>query len=176
MLSEPETVVPARGDALLHDKVKTYLRIDGTDLDFELTLMRQAAQDDLERITGLRLLNQVVRVRADSVQDLAHLTVGPARSLVAIGTVSTSGDLDPVDIAGFELTGVGLARGIRPIGAVPAAFARRPIYADVKVGYADDGDKIPATLRLALFTLIRGRFEERPVEIEWLIHDFRINP
>ncbi|QXT34333.1 phage head-tail connector protein [Sphingomonas sanguinis] len=175
MLSAAEVLSPPLVEPIMLATVKTYLRIDGSALDDELNLMIAAAREDLELLTGLRLVNQTVRVIADEPIDLDHLTVGKVRELVAIGTVQPGGAIEPASIAAFDLTGADLARGIAPLGNWPTSFFKRPIAVDLAVGYGPDGSAVPASLRLALLALIRGRYDDQPADVERLIFNYRLN-
>ncbi len=176
MLSAAETIVAPAAEPISLDQVKTYLRVDGSLFDEELFLLMVAAREDLELFTGLRFMDQVVRVHADAPIFLDHLTVGPARRLVAIGTMAADGTVVPVDPAGFRLTGRELQRGIAPVGRWPAEFHRSTIVADIAVGYGPDASKVPAALRIALLSMIRGRFDDRPIDMGTLVPGLRINP
>jgi uncharacterized phiE125 gp8 family phage protein len=175
VLSAPVVIEPATVEPVSVDQVKVFLRIDGGALDPELELICISAREDLELMTGLRLIDQVVRVLADSVEDLAHLTVGPVQQLVAIGAVTPDGEVEPAPIDGFALTGADLDRGVRAIGSWPQALLAGPIAVDLAVGYGAAGTNVPATLRLAQLLLVRARHDDRPVDLERMLVNLRIN-
>jgi uncharacterized phiE125 gp8 family phage protein len=174
VLSAAEVLEPATAEPITRDQVKTFLRIDGDALDAELDLMLAAAVEELELLTALRLMDQVVRLRATSFADLEHLTIGPVRELVAIGAKLPGGEFVPLDLADYELTGADLHRGIAPI-AGRVAFSSIPTVVDVRVGYGGTAQDVPASLRLALLTMVRGRYDDRPVDVERLIANYRLN-
>lgn len=168
MLSAPVRIGAAPAEPVTLDQVKTFLRIDGADLDGELQLIMVAAREDLENQSGLRLMNQVVRVIGETPVDLDHLTVGPVQDIVAIGAVPGAADA-------FELTGADLARGIRPVGSWPADLKRGPLAIDLAVGYGAEPSDVPATLRLAVLLLVRQRYDDRPADLDRLLVNYRLN-
>jgi uncharacterized phiE125 gp8 family phage protein len=156
------------------DAAKRFLRIDGTTQDDDVRLLISAARRDLEQTTGQRLIEQTVRFHADSFADLAHLPIGPVTAIVDIsyrhGAEATSVDLDTV-----YLTGLGLERGIDVVpGHALSLRNRGPIVVDLRVGYGPAASSVPANLRHALLAMIRGKFDDRAVEIEPLIVNDRI--
>lgn len=168
MFSAPVRVGAAPAEPVTLDQVKTFLRIDEPDLDTELELMIAAAREGLELQSGLRLIDQVVRVIAETPADLDHLTVGPVRDIIAIGTAPGAADA-------FELTGADLARGIRPVGNWPAGLKHGPLAIDLAVGYGAAPGDVPATLRLAVLLLVRQRYDDRPADLDRLLVNYRLN-
>jgi uncharacterized phiE125 gp8 family phage protein len=174
MIGSTVTIVAPTREPVDLEAAKRFLRIDGSAQDDDVSLLIQAAREDLERITGQRLLDQVVRLQADSFDELDQLPVGPVKSIraVAYGTPGATTTIDPASV---YLTGLGLERGI---AAVPGYRLPRtvsgPILVDLNVGYGADPSAVPANLRLALFVLIRSRFDDRQVDIEPLLVNDRI--
>jgi uncharacterized phiE125 gp8 family phage protein len=174
VLSAAITVGAVDVEPIELDAAKRFLRIDGTTQDDDVRLLISAARRDLEQTTGQRLIEQTVRLHADSFADLAHLPIGPVTAIVDIscpnGAETTSVDLDTV-----YLTGLGLERGIDIVpGYRWPSRGRARIVVDLKVGYGPTGAAVPANLRHALLAMIRGKFDDRAVDIEPLIVNDRI--
>lgn len=174
MLSEPEVLEPPATEPITLEQAKTFLRIDGDALDGEIELMAIAAREDVELLTGLLLIDQTVRVQAGDPWDLDHLTVGPVKDFLAIGSLQPDGTIDPLPIEAFELTGSGLDRGIRPVGNVPG-LAARPIVVDLVVGFSANAAAVPASLRLLLLQMLRARYDDKAVDVERLVTNYRVN-
>jgi uncharacterized phiE125 gp8 family phage protein len=173
MLSAPVIVTPPAVQAMTVAEARLFLRVDGAALDTELALIVAAAIDDVEATTGTRLIEQTVRIRADKFEDLDHLQIGPVSAIAAMSYRDANGvrrDINPDEL---ELTGADLERGIAPIGAWPGGDVSR-ISADLVVGYGETAAEVPAQLRWAVLALIRGKFEDRAVDIEPLIVNRRI--
>ncbi|KKI17494.1 head-tail connector protein [Sphingomonas sp. Ag1] len=153
---------------------KRFLRVDGTAQDDDIRMLIGAARRDLEQTTGQRLIEQTVRIRAFRFSDLAVLPVGPVMAIVDI-TYLDGAERKSVDLETVYLTGAGLERGIDLVpGYSWPAHTRGPIVVDLKVGYGPTGASVPENLRWAMFALMRGKFDDRAVDIEGLVVNDRI--
>ncbi len=161
-IPEPITVADA----------KRFLRIDTDSLDGDVAMLVGAARGDIEDATGLRLIEQLVEIGADEMADLAHLPIGPVSEVVQMRYRDASGTEQLLDPAAYVLTGAGLECGIAARASLPLML-RGSIVARLKVGFGD-ATKIPATLRWAILALVRGKFEDRAVDIEPLIVNLRV--
>ena len=167
MLSAPIVITGPEGDVVELEPVKTFLRVDGDDLDEEIGAYIDATIADIERMTSTRLGEQVVELRADSFEDLEHLTIGPVNAVVAITYRDAAGDEVTIDQAEYELFGAGLEKGVRPKPGRrwPRGNALRAsgaIGVRLNVGY---GDAIPPSISLALKMDVRGRFDGVPFDL-----------
>lgn len=179
MLSEPTVATPPAVGWISREDAKQFLRIDGDSLSAEVDLLIGAALAELEQATGQRLIDQEVLVFADTFADLDHLHVGPVKEISAISYQDPVGSTRTLDPAVYELFGAGIDRGIRlAIGAAwpRTRAARGAISVTLKVGYGPSAAKIPQQLRYALFSLLRGKFTNKPVSIDAQIANERINP
>jgi len=174
MLSAPVTVTSPVKEPVTLDQVKTFLRVDGSALDGELELLIAAAREDLELATGQRLIDQVVLVVADHLADLGHLTVGPVQAINALRYRPADSDEIAIGDDGFELVGAGLEQAIVPTRLWPRSATGCRLSVRLAVGYGPTAADVPASLRLILLQLIRGRFEEKPVDLGQLIVNQRI--
>jgi uncharacterized phiE125 gp8 family phage protein len=174
MLSAPTIVTPPAAEPLEIEDAFLFLRLDDAgSLDPEIALIVASAVADIEATTSTRLIEQTVRLHADSFNDLDHLQIGPVQRVEALTYVDELGETVVLPPGAFELTGADLERGIAPIGAWPTGAARK-ITVDLVVGYAQSSEDVPAQLRWALLALIRGKFEGKPVDIEPLVVNRRI--
>lgn len=176
MLGEAVTVVAPASEPLTIEDAKRFLRIDTDSLDQDVAMLIGAARGDIEDITGQRLVEQTVEIGADSFADLAHLTVGPVQNVVEIRYVDLAGGRHILPTASYDLVGAGLERGIVPaIGAAlpPMRSGRGAIVARLLVGYGAQ-DPLPTKLRWALLAVVRGKFEEKPVDLGPMLVNARI--
>lgn len=175
MLGAPVTLVAPAGEVITLAQAKTFLRMDGAEQDLEIGIMAAAAVEDVEEQTGLRLLNQTVKVGADRFEDLAHFRVGPIRSVTSIAYRDVAGADQVLAPNRYELFGAPFEQGIRSTGqAWPAAAAGDGmIQVTLEVGHGALAEDVPAKLRLAAFALLRGKFEDVEVNIEPLITNAR---
>ncbi|WP_370171875.1 head-tail connector protein [Sphingobium abikonense] len=91
MLSAPIVVTPPEGDVIDPAKMKLFLRIDGDDLDGEIADYVTGVAAEIERMTSIRLQEQVVQIQADNFDDLRHLNVGPVAEVVSLSYRDRSG-------------------------------------------------------------------------------------
>lgn len=177
MLSAAITVSAPAAEPIEREDAKRFLRIDGNSLDGDVDMLIGAARGDIEDITGLRLVEQAVEVRADAFSDFAHLEVGPVVRVVEIRYIDPQGAPQVLAPALYELTGAGLDRGIFvAIGATLPAMrtSRGAIVARLLVGYGGAGDALPQNLRWAMLAAIRGKFEDKAVDLAPLLVNARI--
>lgn len=159
------------------ETVKQFLKVDGEDQDAEIELTIAAAQADLEATTGLKLIDQSFLVTVDSFSELDHLQVGPVTAIEEIAYDDAAGTEQLLAANVYELFGSGLDRGVRPAfgQSWPTVRpARAAVRAKLRVGYGPDVRSVPTNLRHALLALIRGKLEDRSVDIEPLIVNTRI--
>lgn len=167
MLSAPIVITGPEGDVVDLAAVKTFLRIDGDELDEEIRGYIDASIGEIERLTSTRIGEQQVELRADHFDDLEHLTIGPVSGVAAITYRDASGSDVTIDQADYELFGAGLEKGIRPKPgrSWPRGAAQRAsgaIGVRLNVGY---GDAIPPSISLALKMDVRGRFDGVPFNL-----------
>jgi uncharacterized phiE125 gp8 family phage protein len=172
MLGAPVTITPPTGELIPIESARSYLRVDGDAFDDELGMLSAASVQDLEEMTGLRLLNQTLTVVADTFEDLAQLRVGPVRSVTSIAYEDWLGGEHIVPADSYRLSGAALEQGILPIGSWPVA-AEGSIVLTLEVGYGALAADVPAKLRYAAYALLRGKHEEQPVDVEPLIANSR---
>lgn len=175
MLGAPVIVIPPAGAVISIEDARTLLRVDGVDLDAEIRLQAAVAEDDIEAVTGLRLINQRVKVLADAFADLARLNVGPIRAVVSIAYRESGGGSALVPEENYELFGAPLEQGVRLVGGAswPAAAAGS-IEISLDVGYGATGSEVEPKLQWAAMALLRASFTGTPADIENLIANHRI--
>lgn len=176
MLGSPVTITPPAAELITTAQAKSFLRIDGDDLDFEVGMMTNAAITDLEAITSVRLLDQTVEMSADCFADLAHLRIGPVTEIASIKYRDVNNGEQTVAAELYELVGAPLEQGVRLIeGSWPTTRSgRAPITIRLDVGYGADAADVPDALKFAAFALLRGKAEGASVDISALIANHRI--
>lgn len=155
--------------AIALETAKSFLGVSGDASDAQIALLIEAATGDLESMTSTRLLTTEVIVQAGSFAELEHLSVGPVTGIVEIAYEDASGR-HVLPVASAKLTGQELERGVA-VSKPPAAVA---VEVKLTVGYGATESDIPANLRWALLALVRGKFDDRAVDIDPLIVNHRI--
>lgn len=172
MLGTPVTTIAPTGELIPIASARSFLRIDDLTLDAEVAMLRDAAIDQVEKMTGLRLLSQTVEVTADRFADLAHFRVGPISSVASIAYVDGAGAAQVVPAPDYSLVGAPLEQGIKAATIFPAARLGS-IVVTLVVGYGINAADVPAALRHAAFAIMREKFECEPVDLGPLINAYR---
>jgi uncharacterized phiE125 gp8 family phage protein len=158
----PITVAAPTAEPVSIEEAKEFLSIgvDETDFDALLGSFVTAAREQLEAVTGTRLAEQVLELRADSFADLARLPIGPARGVTSIAYDDANGVQQVVAPADYELFGAGLEQGVRPaFGKTWPAGALRAgaVRVTATIGY----EQLPKPLWAALLLMTGDLFANR---------------
>jgi len=180
MWSSAVTVSGPEAEPVPLDVAKEFLRIDADDDTHDTTLEITIAgvRDDVERLTGTRLITQDVVVAADDFSDLRHLPIGPIEAIASIVYDDVEGAEQTIDPQRYELFGGGLQHGIRtragqgwPQDVRRAAGA---IRVTATVGYGPTEHDIPQGLYLTLLRAVKAGFEGQPFALELMLSNYRI--
>ena len=169
MLSSPVLVTAPQSAVIALDRAKSFLRIDEAAQDAEIELMAAAAAEQVENITGQRLLAQRVSLTADRFDDLVALPIGPVRAVVSL-----SADGIALDAATYRLFGPPPQSGIVAVDRWPRdPMKPRQIELVLDVGYAD-ASAVPPALQMACLAALRGLYEDMAVDLAPLVDAHRI--
>ena len=156
------TVEPAGEPVTLAD-VKAHLRMAHDSEGALLQGLIRAAREDLERATGMALINQTWRLALDAwpSQGCALLSVHPVREVLSVTAFGTEGEASLVDPADYQLDT--LSRPAR------LHFETRPeplrifngIEIDFSAGYGEAGTDVPDLLKRAILLLVGHWYEFR---------------
>jgi uncharacterized phiE125 gp8 family phage protein len=172
MLGSAVTVTPPAGELIPLEQAKSFVRVEGTELDAEIGMMAAAAGTELEKRTGLRLLNQQVKVTADRFADLDRFRVGPVREIASISYRDQAGAEQVLAAELYELFGGYLEQGARPAFGESwptPAQCEAAIAVTLDVGFGEAAADVPPHLRLAAYALFRGKFDGDEVDVDQLI-------
>ena len=156
------TVEPAAEPVTLAD-AKAHLRIAHDSEDALLQGLIRAAREDLERATGIALIDQDWRLALDAwpSQGCALLAVHPVRTVLSVTAFGTEGEASLIDPADYQLDT--LSRPAR------LHFEARPeplrmfngIEIDFSAGYGEAGTDVPDLLKRAMLLLVGHWYEFR---------------
>lgn len=176
MWTAPITIAAPAAEPIELAAAKEFLRIDLSDTSFdaELVLAIAGIRDEVERITGTRLVEQTLQLGADTFADLLRLPIGPVLRVTEIAYEDRSGAMQIIDPVTYELTGADLDRGLRtrvgqswPSDARPAAGA---IRVTVVVGY----EVLPPSIAIPLLRAVKAEFEGTAIALEPMLVNCRI--
>lgn len=143
-------------------EAKAFVSIDADEAGFDglLNGFLGAAREHTENMTGTRLAVQQVLLRADTFADLVRLPIGPVAAVSELEWEAADGAVATIDPAHYELTGAGLARGLRPAAGYTwpqGALRAGAVRVTATVGF----DPLPGPLRTAVLIMTADQFAHR---------------
>lgn len=99
----PEIIVKPVALALDLEAAKRRLRIDGSDLDLDITQAIKGITDDIEHITQRSLINRTLRLRMDGFPQRIRLECPPVVSISSIKFYDTDNVLQELSEADYEV-------------------------------------------------------------------------
>jgi uncharacterized phiE125 gp8 family phage protein len=156
-------ITPPIAEALSLADVKAHLRIDNPDEDELLESLIRTAREHLERVSGLALISQGLRLYLDAWPEdgIVPIARGPVQAVVEIRVFDAVGDETPVSLDGHVLDGDARPARLflrnRPIPGEPL----NGIEIDFTAGFGDAGLDVPDTLKRAMLTHIAAMHEFR---------------
>jgi uncharacterized phiE125 gp8 family phage protein len=144
-------------------QAKAELRLDHSSEDELIAGLIRAARDEVERTTGLAMIDQTWRLAADHVpaSGLLRLRRGPVRQILAVTAFGSEGEAALIDPADYQLDPLSKPARLH--------FARRPgrlramngIEVDFVAGFGEAGTDVPDLLKRAILMLVTHWFEFR---------------
>jgi uncharacterized phiE125 gp8 family phage protein len=156
------TVEPAAEPVTLAE-AKAHLRLGGSSEDDLLAGLIRAAREDVERSTGLALIDQHWRLALDCLASsgTALLLRHPVREITAVTAFGSEGEATLVSADDY----------LADLDSRPARlhFLRRPAYGramngleiDFRAGFGEAGTDVPDLLRRAILLLVAHWYEFR---------------
>lgn len=156
------TVAPAAEPVTLAE-VKAHLRLTHASEDEFLNGLVRAAREDVERATGLALIDQSWRLVLDAwpSQGCVLIARHPVREILSVTVFGAEGEASLIDPAGYQLDT--LSRPAR------LHFETRPeplrvlngIEIDFSAGFGEAGTDVPDLLKRAILLLVAHWYEFR---------------
>lgn len=187
MWASPITLTPPAAEPVTLAEAKEFIVVEDSAADTLISSFIAAARAHVEAVTGTRLVEQVLELRASCFADLERLPIGPVIDVAAIKYDDMDGVEQTLEVEAYELFGAGLEQGIRPVfgGAWPVATYRKgAVRVTVTVGY----ETLPEPLWLAMLLMAGDMFAHRestasggasmaiaiPTRVENLLTNYRI--
>ncbi len=156
------TVAPAAEPVTLAE-VKAHLRLAHASEDELLGGLIRAAREDVERATGMALIDQSWRLALDAWPSQACVPIArhPVREILSVTVYGSEGEASLIDPAGYQLDM--LSRPAR------LHFETRPaplrvlngIEIDFSAGFGEAGTDVPDLLKRAILVLVAHWYEFR---------------
>ena len=163
MWSAPVTTAGPAAEPVSVDEAKEFLSIDPDETEFNTLIgsLIVAARQQVEAMTGTRLVEQTVRLEASEIGDLGRLPIGPVSAVTAIVYDDTAGAEQTFAAADYELFGAGLERGIRTkVGKGWPNDVRNAVGA-IQVTAAVGYETLPKPLWTAILLMVGDLFANR---------------
>ena len=147
------------------DDAKAFLKVETADDDDAIAALIAGARVHVEAQTRRALLTQSWRLVRDAWPGDGRIAVVPAplQALTAARVYTLDGSTQAIDPASFTIDAAA-APAVLAFGASPPPAPGRMtagIELDVRVGYGDAADAVPADLRQAIRMLLAHWYENR---------------
>lgn len=156
------TIEPAAEPVTLA-QVKAHLRISDSGEDELLAELVRGAREEVERSTGLALIDQSWRLVLDRLPRHATVTLPrhPVRAVTSVTVYGTDGEATLVPGSDYQLDP--LSRPARLHFEKPPTATQRMngIEVDFSAGFGEAGTDVPDTLKRALILLVAHWYEFR---------------
>lgn len=159
--SAPVTIAPATAEPVLPAQLREFQRIDDEGEDLLLETLLSAARAHVESMTGTRLVEQVVELRADDWSDLLRLPIGPVAAIEDLAWFDRDGQVMPVDASAYEVVGAGLTAGIRPSPGNGWPNGPRAGGGSIRVTVIVGYEQVPPELVLAILLMAGDVYANR---------------
>jgi uncharacterized phiE125 gp8 family phage protein len=140
-----------------------HLRLDGAAEDELLSGLIRAAREEVERATGLALIEQSWRLVLDCFPRSGRVTIPlhPVREILSVTLYGSEGEASLLDPACYEADT--LSRPARLHFTAPPAPLRamNGIEIDFSAGFGEAGTDVPDLLRRAMLLLVAHWYEFR---------------
>ncbi len=180
------TVDPAAEPVTLAD-VKAHLRLDGDSEDELLNGLVRAAREDVERATGLALIEQNWRLALDDWprEGCVSVPLHPVREILAVTAYGSEGEASVIAPSGYQTDIASRPARVHFDGPPGALRAMNGIEIDFVAGFGEAATDVPDLLRRAIILLVAHWYEFRasfgpgdqpvsyPVDYERMIAPYR---
>lgn len=154
------TVEPSAEPVTLAE-MKAHLRVQHSSEDALLEGLIRAARQDVERATGLALIDQAWRLVADGVSREGGLSIPlhPVREILSITVYGSEGEASLVDAGSYQADLVSRPARLYFDPKPERLKAMNGIEVDFTAGFGEAGTDVPDPLRLAI-KLLAGHWYE----------------
>jgi uncharacterized phiE125 gp8 family phage protein len=156
------TVAPV-GEPVSLSEAKVHLRLTTDSEDALLEGLIRAAREDVERATGLALIDQDWRMTMDAIPPDGTVAIRrcPLKEVLAVTIYGSEGEARVVNPDDYSVDVV--SRPARVVFHAMPALSRtiNGVEIDFRAGYGEAGTDVPDLLRRAILTLAAHWFEFR---------------
>ncbi|KQZ12955.1 hypothetical protein ASD44_01885 [Mesorhizobium sp. Root554] len=156
------TVEPSAEPVALAE-VKAHLRVDHDSEDSLLEGLIRAARQEVERATGLALLEQSWRLVLDRWPRSGCIAIAlhPVREIISVTAYGTEGEASLINPADYQVDLVSRPARIHFSKVPPALRALNGIEIDFVAGFGEAATDVPDLLKRAILLLVAHWYEFR---------------
>jgi len=156
------TVEPAAEPVTLAE-AKAVLRLDHDSEDALLLGLIRAARDEVEKSTGLALLDQAWRLTLDGWPRSGCVLIArhPVREILSVTAFGPDGEASLISAGDYQLDSLSRPARLHFDGAAVPLRAMNGIEIDFRAGYGEAGPDVPDLLKRAILVLVAHWFEFR---------------
>lgn len=150
---EPVTMVDA----------KAHLRVSHASEDALIGGLIRAAREDVERTTGMALIDQSWRLVLDAwpVDNFVMLTRHPVCQVMSVTTYGSEGEASIVGPAGYQLDTLSRPARILFAKAPDRLRTMNGVEIDFRAGFGEAGTDVPDLIKRAILLLVAHWYEFR---------------
>jgi uncharacterized phiE125 gp8 family phage protein len=144
-------------------EAKAFLRLSGSAEDGLIEGLIRAAREDVERATGLALIDQAWRLAIDCIprSDIVLLMRHPVREIIAVTAYGTEGEASLVGAGDYQADVVSRPARLLFIRRPQPMRAMNGLDIDFRAGFGEAGTDVPDLLRRAILVLAAHWYEFR---------------
>lgn len=156
------TVDPAAEPVTLSD-VKAHLRLDSDGDDDLLNGLIRAAREDVERATGLALIEQGWRLALDDwpPEGCVSMPLHPVREFLAVTAYGSEGEASVISPSSYQVDIASRPARLHFSGPPGPLRAMNGIEIDLVAGFGEAATDVPDLLRRAIVLLVTHWYEFR---------------
>ncbi len=145
--------------------VKEHLRVGHASEDTLLSGFVRAAREEVERATGIALINQTWRLVLDRwpKNGCVLLARHPVRAVLSVTAYGPDGEASLIPAAGYQLDPLSRPARLHFDGTPPSLRAMNGIEIDFSAGFGEAGTDVPDLLKRAILLLTAHWYEFRGV-------------
>lgn len=144
-------------------EVKAHMRLDHASEDELLASLIRAAREEVERATGLALIDQDWRLVLDEwpANGTVSIALHPVKTITSVTAYGSEGEASLIDPATYHADMVSRPARLHFEGVPKALRAMNGIEVDFKAGFGEAGTDVPDLLRRSILLLVAHWYEFR---------------
>lgn len=142
---------------------KAHLRVSHSNDDDLIAGLIRAAREEVERHTGVGLIDQDWRLALDCWPQSEHVTIPrhPVKQILSVTIYGSEGEASLLDPAGYQLDPLSRPARLHFKNRPSPGIAMNGIEIDFRAGHGEAGTDVPDLLKRAMMLLVAHWYEFR---------------